>query len=650
MGSSPKKDSPEETQRDKYEISGKVDGNAVIVQGADAKVDITQRQPTPSEIRRQAELADLVLLKHSINVKLENLERQIETAIDKSHNPYRFGRAMGLNEAQLLSGRTEVLNVILSRLKTEGYIYLAGNGGSGKTSLLQAGLVPEVVQKGDLPVLIPAASGSLEINIKKQFVDEVEGTQYLNKVPLSTFLRHVTECLPREKQVYLLIDRFEEFLGQPFAETEAFKQEWMYCVANIPRVRWLFSIHLGFSHFLNYFRPEVNPFNDLIVLSPLDRETAREAIVKPAALCGISIEEDIVEDILDRLGDSNIDPAQLQTVCYLMAGGNEKLRLHWTLTNYEANGRADGILNQALERLVGQLRREDREIVWRVLASLIENRDGSATFERIENLLRPYRVGSDDLKRILKLLDEIHLIDVKDEQYYLSISSIRPRIRQWVDQQAAIVQARQEAMFQLRQLRNSALRGLIGGSIGFIFFDQLIYTGVVPDISFFIFFIIPIASIGGIAGFLLTLTLDLAIAAYRGSYWRLRYLVGGIGGMLAFAAAFLLYVNNNYSGDTLLQILPLAVLEGGIWGAVIGIGTTYSMSTTRRVWGSVLVTSLVSSLALLGLESMLSVLVNEAWGEIPSRLSIFFAGAVVPLCYMTAALFRRPKLAERGGT
>ena len=646
MVSSPKKNSPEKTQRDKYEVSGKVDGNAVIVQGADARVDITQRQPTPSEIRRQAELADLVLLKHSINVKLENLEHQIDTAINTSHNPYRFGRAMGFNETQLLSGRTDVLNIIVSRWKAEGYIYLTGNGGSGKTSLLQAGLVPKVVRNGDLPVVVPATSGLLETKIKKQFVDEVEETQYLNKVPLSTFLRHVTECLPRDKQVYLLIDQFEEFLGQPPADTESFKQEWLYCIANIPRVRWLFSMHLGFSHFLNYFRPEVNPFNDLIVLSPLDRESAREAITKPAALCGISIEEAIVEDILDRLGDSNIDPSQLQTVCYLMAGGNEKLRLHWKLANYEAIGRADGILNQALERLIDQLKREDREIVWRVLASMIENRDGGTTLEWMNNLLKPYRVGIDDLKRILKLLDEIHLIDVKDEQYYLSISSIRPRIRQWVDQQAAIVQARQEAMFQLRQLRNSALRGLIGGAIGFMFFDQLVYTGFVPDISFVIFFIVSMISIGGISGFLLTLTLDLAIAAYRGSYRWIRYLVGGMGGMIFFAVGFLLYVNNNYSGNTLLQILPPAVFEGGVWGAIIGLGTIYSMSDARRVWVSILFTSLVSSLVLLGIESISSVLVNEAWGETPSGIRIFLAGALVPLCYMTAALFRRPKMVE----
>jgi hypothetical protein len=647
MSPSSKKKSQKDTQRDTYEVSGKVDGQAVIVQGPDARVDITQREATPSEIRRQAELADLVLLKRSISVKFENFKYLVDVEIEKGQNPYRFGQALGFHEAQLLSGRTDVLDILSSRWKGESYIFLAGNGGSGKTSFLQAGIFPKFVGSGDLPVLVSTAPSSLVTSINKQFVAEITETQYLSQVPLSTFLRHVTECLPQGKQVYLLIDRFEEFLGQPHEEMEAFKSEWLYCIANLPRVRWLFCIHLGFSHLLNFLRPEINPFKDLLVLPPLDRKTAREAILKPAEISGITIEEAVIEDILDHLGGANIDPAQLQTVSYLMAGGNEKLRVNWTMEDYDAVGRADGILSQALERLIGQLNRKDREIAWRVLASLIENREGSATMEWMENHLKPYRIAPDNLKRVLKLLDEIHLIDVKDGQYYLSVSSIRPRIRQWVDQQAALVQARKEAMSQLRQFRNSALRGLFGGAIGFAIFDQLIYTGYRPDISFGINFIVLMISIGGIPGFLLTLTLDLSIAAYRASGKWLKYLVGGTAGMLFFITGILLYIITIYAGKTLVDKLPSAILEGGVWGAVIGLGTTFAMSDVRRIWVSILSTSLISGFILLGFESISIVLANDAWEMPPSDMRIFLAGAIVPICYMTAALFRRPKLEDR---
>jgi hypothetical protein len=504
-----------------------------------------------------------------------------------------------------------------------------------------------MIKQGDLPVLISITSGSLETNIKRQFLGEVTQTQYLSKVPMSTFLRHVTECLPQAKHVYLLIDRCEDFLSRPQAETEAFKQEWLHCVTNIPRIHWLFSIHLGFSHLLSIFRPEINPFSNLVILSPLDREAARQAILKPASILGIKVEDAVIDDILDRLGNSNIDPAQLQTVCYLMAGGNGPLRLDWTMADYEANGRADGILRQSLERLIDQLKHGDREIAWRVIASLIDHQNENASFERLVNHLKPYGIRSENLDHMLKLLEEIHLIDVKDEQYCLTSDSMRPRVQQWANEQAALVQARQEAIYQLRQLRNSALRGLFGGAIGFAVFDQLSYTGAVQDLSFIIFFLIPILAIGGISGFLMTLTVDLAIAAYHGSHTWLRYLVGGIGGIIAFAAGFLLYATNNYNGDTFLQILPAAALEGGLWGAMIGLGTTYALSNTRKAWLTVLVTALASGLILLGLEFKFSALVNELWAEAPSTLRIFLAGALMPFCYMAAALFRRPDLEKK---
>jgi hypothetical protein len=173
-------------------------------------------------------------------------------------------------------------------------------------------------------------------------------------------------------------------------------------------------------------------------------------------------------------------------------------------------------------------------------------------------------------------------------------------------------------------------------------FDQIVYTGTVPDLSFVVFFLTSVAAIGGISGFILTLTIDLSIAAYRGSRAWMRYVVGGAGGIIAFALGFLLYINNNYTGDSLLRVLPAAALEGGLWGAVIGLGTTYALSSRNRVWLITLATAIISGLTLMGAEFILSVLVNEAWAEAPTFILIFLAGAVMPLCYITAVLFRRP--------
>ncbi len=622
-------------------------GGAVIVQGDDAHVDIRHQEATPSQTRLQTERADLVLLKHTISVKLENLNKQPGSSLEKGRNPYGFGQALSYKQADLLAGRESVISSILENLKIDHTGFVAGNGGSGKTSLLQAGLMPKIVKRGDLPVLISVTPGSLETRIKREFLGEVTQTLYLNQVPLSTFLRHVTECLPQTKHVHILIDQFEDFLNRSPTETEAFKQEWVHCTSDIPRIHWLFSINLGFSHLLNFFHPEINPFRDLVILSPLNRDAARQVIIYPTSICGFKVDDSVVDDILDELGDFNIDPSQLQTVCYLMAGGNGPARLNWTMADYEKSGRTEGILSQSLERLIEQLKHGDRDIAWRILASLAEQSNGTETLDQMNQYLKSYSIRPEDSERTLNMLEEIHLVNVEDEQYRLASTSMRPRIERWVNEQTALIQARAEAMNQLRQLRNSALRGLFGGALGFILFDQIVYTGIIPDLSFVVFFLTSVAAIGGISGFILTLTIDLSIAAYRGSRAWMRYVVGGAGGMIAFALGLLLYINNNYTGDLLLRVLPAAALEGGLWGVVIGLGTTYALSNQNRVWVITLATAIASGLTLMVAEFFLSVLVNEAWAEAPTLILIFLAGAVMPLCYITAVLFRRPTYTDR---
>jgi hypothetical protein len=356
-----------------------------------------------------------------------------------------------------------------------------------------------------------------------------------------------------------------------------------------------------------------------------------------------------------------------------MAGGNGQIRLHWTLADYESEGRADGILRQSLTRLIDQLKRGDREPAWEVLAALVEHGKETASFDSMADYLKPYGIRPENLKRLLESLEEIHLIDIRDERYYLASESMRPRIQQWIQAQNVVVQARQEARRQLRQLRNSALRGMFGGALGFVLFDMLIYTADWIDLSYVIFFLTQVLAIGGIAGFLVTLTVDLSIASYHGSRQPLRYLVGGLGGLLAFSVGLLLYINNEYMGDTLIKILPAATLEGALWGVVIGLGTTYALSGTRKVWLTVLVTALAGGLILLGGELLgsrlfhVSVLIKNAFpsalqillaklspalpvalANVHSALWVFLGGVVVPFFYMVAALFGRTDL-EKGG-
>jgi hypothetical protein len=184
---------------------------------------------------------------------------------------------------------------------------------------------------------------------------------------------------------------------------------------------------------------------------------------------------------------------------------------------------------------------------------------------------------------------------------------------------------------------------LVGGAIGFSLFDQLIYTGNTPDLFFLILALTMTASLGGIAGFLLTLSIDLANASYRKhEKWR-RYLVGGFSGILAFMVVLLMYANLNYIGDDLIQVLKFIPLEASAWGLAIGLGTTWGMNAKRPVWIVTPVIALVSGLILLSVEIQIpgGALVNDAWKQASSMFRVFLAGFIMPLLYTSAAFWGR---------
>lgn len=615
-------------------------------------IDITQNieyAPTPSEIDQQYKIEELNLLKRAVAQKLRTLKDQVAEPLEVINNPYPFGKALGLNCGEWLVGRAEFVQTLINRLGGEKTIFLTGAGGVGKTSLLQAGLIPVLLKYDQLPLFVAANDDPLDFCIKRQIIKEIGSTKYLASLPLSAFLQAVADCLPKGKILILLIDRFESFFRHIQSQKDDFKKEWCLSISTQINIRWLFSINQGFVPELSFFESEeVQPISDRVTLSPLTRESAQEVIQLLAAKANIRLDETVVGLILDQLGVLSIDPSELQTVCYFLSGGCGPIVGEWKLRDYESQGMADGILKQALENIIQTFPLEERQTAWQILACLTEETNQLLTPSAISKKLNLYGFPTANLPHLLERLEINHLIDVEDERYRLANACLWPCVQQWTDQQAARTKAWKEATRQIEQIRKTAMRGLVGGALGFALFDLLIYTGERPDPIYTILFTLTMAAIGGIAGFLLTLDIDLTMATYRGARTWLRYVMGGVGGAIALTVGILLYTIYNYPPDKLPEVLPMAALEGGIWGLAVGSGAAWVvMNTSRGVWLKVLVVSALCGLILLGIESFGGKLIPDEW-KAPSWWLIFLAGALTPLFFLAAAMFGRP-LSKDGG-
>ncbi len=607
-------------------VIGRVSRGGVAIQGDYNDVQIQQItqvfQTAPPSVEEEEELARL---KKFAPQALANLKAAIREKKPAGGNPYHLLEALDVDEGDHLAGRNAVIQQLTEKLENGGFAFLVGEHGIGKTSLLRAGLIPALAKAGHWPIWIEATGEPLDATIKKRVLGSLNDFPALARRPLKDVLRLSAAFLPEESRIILLLDNVEEFFQQPAQEQQAFADLWRECVNDAGlRARWLFST-VDVKHHLNRFQSgEKNPFGNLTALGPLDRAAAREAILAPAQSAGIRVDDALIESLLDDLGKEEVDPTRLQIVCHTLAGGNASLNTSLNLPAYEKLQRTDGILLAYLDRAIRELAPDERDPAWQTLSILEQSDNKPVTAEWIGKQLSAYGYKKTTLDSLLETLQLKHLVSVGEDGFRLASESMKPRIREWREQEAVPRQIQKEAARQLEQIRNSALRGLLGGAVGFGAFRWIVGS-LIRDPAAAIFLTLLYATVGGLIGLLLTFSVDVSSATFLKARQGMRYLIGGLGGAIAFGLALALFVYLSISSEDPLMNSFLAALEGGAWGLASGLVIAWGMNTSRPAWIFILSVSLAGGITLVLADSLLNLLTRSL------PLQIAAGGLVFPL-------------------
>jgi hypothetical protein len=618
-----------------------------------AKVTFNQNinEYTPlseEEEKRRKQKSELTDLENAIRRKFMDWGRLISTPLSPSGNPYLFMQPFGFGDSHRFFGRHEITNELLAQLKNSMTTFLDG---TGKTSLLQARVIPALVEEGHLPLLISVSSEPLEVSIKKQLLPNIGDMEFLNSMSLTEFVRRVSDQL-KDKYLFLLIDQFEDFFDQPEPFRGSFAAEWKLCVSgSAPDVHWLFSIPAGSTYLLNMFKEKLAINPNLITLQPLERQEAGEAMRGQASLRDIEIDEPVADTLLDELDSLNksiIDPGQLQLVCYMLAGGNELLVKHWTMQHYTDQGRVEGILRGYLDRTIGNLDPLSREPAWQMLATLIDPSEKVVSEAELIQKMKRLDVDEQITRSVLKYLEESHLVEYTTA-YKLSSDRLRPSIQEWRDRRAALEKAKEEVWRQARTIGGSALRGLIGGAIGFMLAYWILpYVERAPItdpyfVEWYVYNLALRALVGGIAGFLMILAIDLILASFKGKRNNLRLPAGMFVGAVSFALALAFHTElRDLSADP-FSAMGIAAVEGAIWGLAAGAGTVWILISVRHTWLKFLGVS-----ALCGLVLAISDLFMKGLDVNAPLYTVFIAGMVMPLFLIGSALWGQPTIRKDG--
>jgi hypothetical protein len=294
-----------------------------------------------------------------------------------TRGPYPGLRPFEPDEAFLFFGREMLIQELLSRLSANRFLAVAGNSGSGKSSLVRAGLVP-ALQQGYFhgkprwrvclmrPGSTPLDNLACALAAQGLFSGDLEAVRkeiQWSRMGLARIGRE--GGLELDENLVLVVDQFEELFRfrSEWASRGGEASHFVYSLLGAAdSVYVILIIRSDFVGECAMFPDLAEALNSGQYLVPRPRrEQLREAIEGPLQVSGIPISPALIQRLLNDLGD---DPDQLSLLqhalnrTFQVYQGNKTGRMG--IEHYQAAGELAGALDRHAEFLFASLRSEDR--------------------------------------------------------------------------------------------------------------------------------------------------------------------------------------------------------------------------------------------------------------------------------------------------
>lgn len=408
-------------------------------------------------------------------------------------NPYKGLRAFQAADEHDFFGREEFVQKLLKRLtpaesltkssETPRFLAIVGPSGSGKSSIVKAGLIPALL-RGGLPgsdrwfvvEMLPGAHpyDELEIALLKIAPRQSQLRDQLTRDERG-LLRTVQLLLPDDgSELVLVIDQFEEIFT--LVEDETLRARFLeMLVATVTekrsRVRIIVTLRADFyDRPLNY--PEFGDVlrNQMETVLPLTAKGLERAIAEPAKHVGVLFEEGLVSTMV---ADMNYQAGALPLLQYALTELFEQ-RSGRILTHeaYQAIGGAVGALAKRAEAIYQELTPEAQAIARQMFLRLVTPGEGTEDTRRratraelAEIAVSPLPVNGEGPGVGLEVLEEV--IDTCVSYRLLSLDNDPATraptvevaheaiIREWERLRGWVNESRSEILFQ-RQLGYAA--------------------------------------------------------------------------------------------------------------------------------------------------------------------------------------------------
>lgn len=334
--------------------------------------------------------------------------------------PYPGMVAFREQDSPAFYGREPEIEEMVQRLRHHRFLTVIGPSGSGKSSLVFAGLLPALRRStlfGSNAWLVKALRPDVQPLVT---LANVLGGTGVEPVDLSTLLTEATHLL-------LVVDQFEELFTLGSASADAFLQRLQKLLSD-ERCYLVLTVRADFYADLMTCAlwPEISQHR--LEVTPLNGAGLRRAIVQPAENVGVFIESALVERLVsNNAGQPGVLPfvqevlvllwSKLQRRFLPMRAYETLILANKTYTGDERSG-IQVAMARVADGVVAGLAGPQKQLARRVLLRLIQFGEGRADTRR-QQTVDQLRSGAEDarlLEQTLRYLAKFRLVVLSGDE------------------------------------------------------------------------------------------------------------------------------------------------------------------------------------------------------------------------------------------
>lgn len=329
--------------------------------------------------------------------------------------PYRGLARFEPDDSDLFFGREALVTDLMELVREHRFAAVFGASGSGKSSLLRAGLIPRLRQAAgaERPAVIRVLTpGERPARTHEQALVARDG----------------------DAETWVIVDQFEELftLCHDRAERDRFLALLLAAARPESRLRVAIAVRGDFyGHCADHRELAEAVCRANLLVGPLGRDELREVITGPAASAGLTVERALTARIVDEVVDQ---PGALPMLSHaLLETWRRRRGRMLTLAAYEEAGGVRGAIAATAEEAYGGLPAAQGRVARRILLRLIAPGDGTADTRRPASRAE---LGS-GARDVLERLAGARLITLDGDTVELAHEALItgwPRLAGWIEE------------------------------------------------------------------------------------------------------------------------------------------------------------------------------------------------------------------------